>query len=115
MPTSRSVSRSTGTPPMIIMLTFPFCPGFDVTEILGNIQVIDIDDPNFDPTISMVQEESPYAEVRSAVANTDDLTMPVSTLRAWVVGLLWAVLIPGINQFFSFRDPNLFAFTVCLS
>ncbi|KAI0288679.1 OPT oligopeptide transporter protein-domain-containing protein [Russula brevipes] len=73
-----------------------------------NMQAIDIDDPNFDPTLSMVQEESPYAEVRSAVANTDDPTMPASTLRAWVVGLVWAVLIPGANHFYSFRYPSAF-------
>ncbi|EMD30354.1 hypothetical protein CERSUDRAFT_28061, partial [Gelatoporia subvermispora B] len=48
-----------------------------------------------------------YPEVRSAVANYDDPSMPVSTLRAWVLGLLWAVLLPGINQFYFFRYPSL--------
>ena len=32
--------------------------------------------------------------------------MPSSTLRAWIVGLIWAVLIPGVNQFFFFRYPS---------
>lgn len=45
-----------------------------------------------------LEEDSPYAEVRSAVANTDDPGMPVGTLRAWIIGLLWAILIPGLNQ-----------------
>lgn len=31
--------------------------------------------------------------------------MPLSTLRAWVVGLAWAIIIPGVNQFFFFRYP----------
>ncbi|KAI0291282.1 hypothetical protein BC826DRAFT_912486 [Russula brevipes] len=68
---------------------FLFYPGFDVAGTPGNIQVIDIDDPgpNFNRTLSMVLE-SPYAEVRSAVANTDDPTIPASTFRAWAVGLL---------------------------
>ncbi|KAF8264676.1 hypothetical protein EI94DRAFT_1805493 [Lactarius quietus] len=57
----------------------------------------DDDDPNFDLTAIMIEDESPYPEVRSAVANTDDPTMPVSTLRAWVLGIIGAVLIPGIN------------------
>jgi hypothetical protein len=54
----------------------------------------------------VLEDESPYPEVRSAVANTDDPTMPSSTFRAWVVGLIWAVVLPGVNQFFSFRYPS---------
>jgi hypothetical protein len=50
-------------------------------------------------------EDSPYPEVRSAVGNTDDPTMPASTLRVWVLGLMWAVVHPGVNQFFYFRYP----------
>ena len=65
------------------------------------------DDPNFDPTALVLEDESPYPEVRAAVANTDDPTMPVSTLRAWIIGLIWAVLIPGVNQLFHFRYPSI--------
>ncbi|KAF8259670.1 OPT oligopeptide transporter protein-domain-containing protein [Lactarius quietus] len=64
------------------------------------------DDPNFDPTAIIMEDESPYPEVRSAVSNTDDPTMPVSTLRAWVLGIIWAVLFAGINQYFYFRYPT---------
>lgn len=64
-----------------------------------------IDDPNFDPAAVGLEDESPYPEVRSAVANTDDPTIPASTLRAWVFGLFWAIVIPGANQFFFFRYP----------
>lgn len=35
-------------------------------------------------THNVVEEDSPYPEVRSAVANFDDPDMPVSTIRAWV-------------------------------
>lgn len=52
------------------------------------------------------EEDSPYPEVRSAVANFDDPSMPVSTLRAWVLGILWSILIPGMNQFFHLRYPS---------
>ncbi|KAH9979468.1 hypothetical protein BGW80DRAFT_1455174 [Lactifluus volemus] len=45
------------------------------------------DDPNLDPTATIFQDESPYFEVRAAVANTDDPRMPSSTLRAWTIGL----------------------------
>jgi hypothetical protein len=33
------------------------------------------------------------------------MAMPSSTFRAWVVGLIWEVLFPGVNQFFYFRYP----------
>ena len=32
--------------------------------------------------------------------------MPASTFRAWVIGILWAIIIPGVNQFFFFRYPS---------
>lgn len=32
--------------------------------------------------------------------------MIVNTLRAWVIGLVWSVIIPGLNQFFFFRFPS---------
>jgi len=47
-----------------------------------DITVDDNDDPNFDPTAPALEDESPYPEVRSAVANTDDPKMPSSTFRA---------------------------------
>lgn len=57
------------------------------------------DDPNLDANaVGDYEEDSPYPEVRSAVANTDDVLMPCSTLRAWIIGLAWAILIPGLNQ-----------------
>lgn len=66
------------------------------------------DDPNLDKehALASFEDDSPYPEVRSAVSNTDDPDMPVSTLRAWIIGIAWAVLIPGLNQFFFFRFPS---------
>ncbi|KAI0245626.1 hypothetical protein BJV78DRAFT_1365279 [Lactifluus subvellereus] len=73
-------------------------------EHLGKVDGINLDnydDPNFDPTGSILQDDSPpYAEVRSAVANTDDPIMPSSTFRAWVVGIILVVLISVVNQVF---------------
>ena len=40
--------------------------------------------------------------------------MPSSTFRAWVVGLIWAIVLPGINQFFFFRYPSIIIPWVCL-
>ncbi|PSR82950.1 hypothetical protein PHLCEN_2v5920 [Hermanssonia centrifuga] len=65
------------------------------------------DDPNIDLDAEYLEDESPYPEVRSAVANTDDPDMPAGTLRAWILGLVWAIIIPGVNQFYFFRFPNI--------
>ena len=63
------------------------------------------------------EDDSPYPEVRSAVANSDDPEMPVDTLRAWVLGLIFAMIIPGINQLLYFRYPAVtisgVRFTLC--
>ncbi|KAH8078033.1 OPT oligopeptide transporter [Cristinia sonorae] len=66
------------------------------------------DDPNFDKNAAILEDDSPYPEVRSAVANTDDPSIPASTIRVWVIGLIWAILIPGLNQFFFFRYPAVY-------
>jgi hypothetical protein len=65
------------------------------------------DDPNFDSTTTLFSEESPYPEVRAAVANTDDPEMESSTLRAWILGLIFAILIPGVNHLLHFRYPTI--------
>ena len=56
---------------------------------------------------SSPEDDSPYPEVRSAVANYDDPSMPVTTLRAWTLGILWAIILPGINEFYYFRYPSI--------
>lgn len=56
--------------------------------------------------VGVLEDDSPYPEVRSAVANTDDPEIPVSTLRSWTLGLIWAIIVPGLNQFFFFRYPS---------
>ena len=63
--------------------------------------------PAAGPADTDAEDDSPYPEVRSAVANFDDPEMPVSTLRAWVLGVLWAMVLPGMNQFFYFRYPTI--------
>lgn len=50
------------------------------------------DDPNIDKAavvVGILEDDSPYPEVRSAVANTDDPDIPVSTFRAWFIGKYW--------------------------
>ncbi|CAK7205796.1 hypothetical protein SEUCBS139899_008575 [Sporothrix eucalyptigena] len=54
---------------------------------------------------ALITNNSPYAEVRAVVSNRDDPTAPVSTIRAWVIGLGFSVLLAFINQLFSIRFP----------
>ena len=41
------------------------------------------------------------------MANTDDVSMPANTLRAWIIGFIWSIILPGINQFLLFRFPSI--------
>jgi OPT family oligopeptide transporter len=50
-----------------------------------------------------VSSESPYPEVRASVSSIDDPSMPVNTFRMWFLGLLYTVLISGMNQLFGLR------------
>ncbi|KAF5392874.1 hypothetical protein D9757_000863 [Collybiopsis confluens] len=75
------------------------------------VEPSNFDDPNLDEDEleameGVLEADSPYPEVRSAVSNTDDPSMPVGTFRAWMIGLCWAILVPGLNQFFYFRYPS---------
>lgn len=50
------------------------------------IAIADFDDPNIDKgdaIIGVLEDDSPYPEVRSAVANMDDILIPVSS---WIIG-----------------------------
>ena len=62
------------------------------------------DDPSF-PN-SSYSENSPYPEVSASVHPSDDVNLPASTVRAWLLGILFSILLPGINQFFFYRYPN---------
>jgi OPT family small oligopeptide transporter len=73
-----------------------------IAEVAGAF----FDDPNLDQSHIELENDSPYPEVRSAVANTDDPDIPCSTLRAWILGIIGAIVIPGLNQFFFFRYPS---------
>ena len=79
----------------------------DYNTVVDDVGLAEFDDPNVDPEAMALEDDSPYPEVRSAVSNTDDPDMPVNTLRAWIVGLIWSILIPGVNQFFFVRLINL--------
>ncbi|KAI8865381.1 OPT superfamily oligopeptide transporter, partial [Ramicandelaber brevisporus] len=49
------------------------------------------------------EEDSPYFEVRAAVSNRDDPSLPSLTFRVWVLGFLFTAGLSFVNQFFWFR------------
>lgn len=53
-------------------------------------------------------DESPYPEVRAAVASIDDPSMPVNTFRMWFMGILFVILVTGLNQIFGMRYPSVY-------
>jgi hypothetical protein len=61
-----------------------------ITKFLGNNDVFEHPE-NFPDLIeemkteaALITNNSPYAEVRAVVNNTDDVNIPSSTIRAWV-------------------------------
>jgi hypothetical protein len=72
-----------------------------IEEFLGNEDVFENPEKHSDLIDEMKTEaalitgNSPYAEVRAVVDNTDDPSMPCSTIRSWVCEFL--VSLPTLN------------------
>jgi hypothetical protein len=47
---------------------------------------------------ALIKTNSPYAEVRGVVDNTDNPSMPCSTIRAWVIATFLAIGISALDQ-----------------
>jgi len=58
------------------------------------------------------EEDSPYAEVRASVSNTDDPDMPVLTFRMWAIGIFLNVGSAAINTFLNFRNPQIYVISL---
>ncbi|KAK8061347.1 hypothetical protein PG994_007713 [Apiospora phragmitis] len=54
---------------------------------------------------TLLEENSPYPEVRAAVRNYDE-DMPANTVRAWVIGMLLCTVGSAVNMLFSLRNPG---------
>ncbi|RDW61997.1 small oligopeptide transporter-1 [Coleophoma cylindrospora] len=49
---------------------------------------------------------SPFPEVRAVVPDVDDPSIPVNTLRMWILGIFFTMVGSGVNQFFALRYPS---------
>ncbi|CZS90755.1 related to small oligopeptide transporter, OPT family [Rhynchosporium agropyri] len=56
---------------------------------------------------TLLEEDSPYPEVRAAVRNYDE-DVPANTARAWIIGLMWCTIGSGVNMLFSLRNPSIY-------
>ena len=53
----------------------------------------------------MIYYHSPYPEVRSVTEPFDDPTIPVETIRAYTLGMIFMAGSTALNSFFSPRQP----------
>ncbi|KAK9374022.1 OPT oligopeptide transporter protein-domain-containing protein [Lipomyces chichibuensis] len=56
---------------------------------------------------TLLKFHSPYPEVRAVCDPMDDVNLPVETIRAYFLGIIWVPIGSFINQLFSFRQPSL--------
>lgn len=56
---------------------------------------------------ALIAFHSPYPEVRAVVDPYDDPTLPVETLRVYVIALFWTLIGATINNFFVHRLPSI--------
>lgn len=55
---------------------------------------------------ALLEEDSPYFEVRATVRNYDE-EMPANTIRAWIIGLTATTIVSAVNLLFSLRNPSI--------
>ncbi|OAQ64683.1 small oligopeptide transporter, OPT family [Pochonia chlamydosporia 170] len=55
---------------------------------------------------ALIQENSPYVEVRAAVPPTDDPDMPVNTIRAWFLGTVLCTIVAACNVLLSMHRTS---------
>jgi len=82
-------------------------PNIDKDEALAGVLGMVLHLLQFFCSLILAEDDSPYPEVRSAVANTDDPDIPVSTIRAWVLGLIFAIILPVNYNLVLGRRPML--------
>ena len=57
-------------------------------------------------------DDNPIEEVRLTVPITDDPSQPALTFRTWVLGITSCCLLAFMNQFFGYRQNNLYVGSV---
>jgi hypothetical protein len=55
----------------------------------------------------LLEDNSPYPEVRASVRNTDQ-DLSCNTIISWVIGMILTIIGSGINTLFSLRNPSIY-------
>jgi len=80
-------------------------------EFLSNPDVLDRPEKHAELVREMklecilATENSPYVEVRAVVDATDDPTLPVFTIRVWIIGVIFSAAGSFIDTLFGYRNP----------
>uniref|UniRef100_A0A5B6YLK9 Putative oligopeptide transporter 1-like n=1 Tax=Davidia involucrata TaxID=16924 RepID=A0A5B6YLK9_DAVIN len=88
-----------------------------MTDHYGVHEVPQSDSPNklhmnVDPAGEEEVNDCPIEEVRLTVPTTDDPSLPALTFRTWVLGLLSCTVLAFLNQFFGYRQNQLYISSV---
>ncbi|KAG5921593.1 hypothetical protein E4U42_005788 [Claviceps africana] len=83
-------------------------PFLDIEKIQTIESAIDSDDTEKQVQIDreLIQEDSPYLEVRSSVPPSDDPDMPVNTIRAWFLGSILCTITAACNVLLSMHRSS---------
>ncbi|KYK55786.1 hypothetical protein DCS_07750 [Drechmeria coniospora] len=90
---------------------FPYVTLQKIKEFLSNEEIMEFPEKHeqlvqeMKLEAALITNNSPYAEVRAVVDNHDDPNTPVSTIRAWTIGIMFSVFLAFVNQLFSIRQP----------
>ncbi|OOF98977.1 hypothetical protein ASPCADRAFT_127562 [Aspergillus carbonarius ITEM 5010] len=60
----------------------------------------------------LIENDSPYPEVRAVVDPTDDPDVSANTFRAWFLGMIATILFTGVNQLFTLRYPTINIYSI---
>ncbi|ODQ79441.1 hypothetical protein BABINDRAFT_161841 [Babjeviella inositovora NRRL Y-12698] len=63
----------------------------------------------------VIDDDSPYPEVRAAISSSDDPSIPQNTIRMWVLGMLMTTIGCALNLFFSLHRNSILITTLVTS
>ncbi len=80
-------------------------PFLDVDKLDTVSDAIVEGDPEKEAAVeeSLLDDDSPYPEVRASVPPTDDPDMPVNTIRAWTIGATMCTIVAACNILLGLR------------
>ncbi|KAH8200631.1 hypothetical protein TruAng_005168 [Truncatella angustata] len=90
-------------------------PFLDVEKLDAVDDILGTDDVEKEAAVevTLLVEDSPYAEVRAAVQPCDDPETPVGTIRAWTIGWLLCTIVAACNILLGLRrSPTYITATV---